>query len=160
MRFPLPHQVRRFWSKVERSGDCWLYNGTIRSDGYGYFQWVIGGERFSDLAHRVAWWIRTGKPVPSGFETRHGCRSKNCVRHLKIGTSKQNKADMLRDGTRCRGITHGMVKLSEQDVKDLFAYKAQGVKQKDIALFFGVKEGPVSYILSGKRWSHLRLNGL
>ena len=30
-----PEVLSRFWSKVDRSGDCWEFRGTILTSGYG-----------------------------------------------------------------------------------------------------------------------------
>jgi hypothetical protein len=38
----------RFWAKVDKSGDCWLWTGSIKDSGYGYFWW--NKKRW--LAHR------------------------------------------------------------------------------------------------------------
>jgi hypothetical protein len=41
----------RFLSKVDLSGDCWVWTGTKNKVGYGYFK--LGGVQL--YAHRVAW---------------------------------------------------------------------------------------------------------
>lgn len=111
-----PSQITRFWSKVERSGDCWIWIGGSDSHGYGKF--VVGHQRWV-RAHRAAWIIATGKPIPDGLEVLHICDMPGCVRndepgtyeiegvllprygHLALGTHAENVADMR---TKGRGI--------------------------------------------------------
>ncbi len=61
----------RFWSKVDKSGDCWLWTGTKSTNGYGNFG-VAHGHR---VAHRVAYELTTG-PIPVGLELDHDCHNK------------------------------------------------------------------------------------
>ena len=42
--------AERFWAKVDRSGDCWLWQGSRYTNGYGYFH--VGGTTRG--AHKVA----------------------------------------------------------------------------------------------------------
>jgi hypothetical protein len=78
----------RFWSKVDRTGDHWLWRGALTSGGYGVF-WL--GGRLA-RAHRVAleW---SGVPLTDGDQVDHVCHVRACVRpsHLRRVTSKQNK---------------------------------------------------------------------
>lgn len=77
----------RFWSKVDISGDCWLWTAYTRHDGYGTF--MI--DRVPEPAHRFAWECVNEK-VPSGITLDHLCRTRNCVNpaHLEIVTRGEN----------------------------------------------------------------------
>jgi hypothetical protein len=89
-----------FWSKVERSGDCWLWTGEKNSTGYGVYAVHRHGERERILAHRFSARL-------SGMELRspddvvlHECDTPLCVRpdHLRVGTQKENLRDALAKG--------------------------------------------------------------
>lgn len=71
--------AERFWSKVDKSGECWVWRGGVDSFGYGRFQ-VKGFKN----AHRWAYVQANGK-VPDGLELDHLCRNPKCVRpgHLE-----------------------------------------------------------------------------
>src|SRR5215471_9479687 len=46
----------RFWAKVDKSGECWIWLAAKNRDGYGTFS--LGGQMF--LSHRISWMIEHG----------------------------------------------------------------------------------------------------
>jgi hypothetical protein len=93
--------AERFWAKVDKSGDCWLWTGGLASKGYGQV-WVGFGKKC--LAHRVAWELTHGT-LPAhesyhGICVLHRCDNPRCVRpsHLFVGTIGDNIRDMHRKG--------------------------------------------------------------
>ena len=77
----------RFWAKVDKTGECWLWTAGKTKDGYGRFK-VDGGMRY---AHRVAYSWASG-PIPDGFQLDHICHVPACVDpdHLRLATNAQN----------------------------------------------------------------------
>lgn len=75
--------VERFWSKVDKTGDCWLWQAGLASTGYGQFN--------SGSAHRFAYELVKG-PIPEGLQIDHLCRNRKCVRpeHLEAVSCREN----------------------------------------------------------------------
>lgn len=82
--------IDRFWSKVDRSGDCWIWTGCTVL-GYGRFRPERGAAQV--YAHRFVLEIE-GRELPSGMVVDHLCRAPSCVRpeHLEVVTNAENVA--------------------------------------------------------------------
>jgi DNA-binding MarR family transcriptional regulator len=137
------------------SGDgCWEWSGSKDKDGYGRMR--IGGRKTA-RAHRVAWAIAHSDP--GRLLVCHHCDNPACVRpdHLFLGTVLDNNRDRKTKGrpNGSPGEKSGHAKLTEAQVLDLVdVYRAGGVRQQDLAARFGVSQGAVHLILSGKNWKH------
>ena len=91
----------RFWEKVDKSGDCWLWTGAI-TNGYG----VIHSGATHVFAHRAAYEMSV-QPIPEGLVIDHLCRVPRCVNpsHLEAVTHAEN----VRRGNAClRGAARKM----------------------------------------------------
>lgn len=100
-RVPRRPMAERFWSKVDRSGDCWQWTAHVYGSGYGHFQ---VSHRHPSKAHRVAWFLTFGK-IPAGMSVLHRCDNRRCVNpaHLFLGTNSDNMADKVAKGRQARG---------------------------------------------------------
>lgn len=99
-----PSEVTRFWSKVDKSGECWMWLGSKVGMNYGQF-YLQGRTR---RAHRVAWEIAIG-PIPDGLCILHICDNPSCVnpRHMRLGTYADNNKDAAQKGRSAKGERHG-----------------------------------------------------
>lgn len=77
----------RFWAKVDKTDECWVWTAATDSGGYGQV-WADGCMR---CAHRVAWELANG-PIPDTMELDHRCGNRLCVNpeHLRVTTRSQN----------------------------------------------------------------------
>lgn len=77
-----------FWSRVDKAGDCWLWNGSRNREGYGYFLLPDGKRRG---AHRISHVIAKG-PLRTGQVIDHLCRNPRCVNpaHLEAVSNREN----------------------------------------------------------------------
>lgn len=83
--------AERFWSRVNTSGEHWLWTGASNEHGYGHLQ--IAGQW--KKAHRYAWELTNG-PISAGLEIDHMCHTPACVRpdHLQLVDRKRNNENM------------------------------------------------------------------
>ena len=140
----------RFWSKIDKTETCWLWTGCRNRYGYGQFD-MNGKTR---TAHQVSW-LLSNRSIPEGHVLRHKCRNRHCVNpeHLETGTVAENNADKIRDGTTNRGIKHPMVKLTEEQVREIRARATES--QTLLAEEYGVSNRAISQIITRKRWAWL-----
>jgi endogenous inhibitor of DNA gyrase (YacG/DUF329 family) len=90
----------RFWARVAKSEDCWLWQGPLLRDGYGQ----VSTNGRPKPAHRISWEAADG-PIPTGLYVLHRCDTPACVRpeHLFLGTAADNYADSRAKGRNTRG---------------------------------------------------------
>lgn len=81
----------RFWSKVDKAGECWQWTGAVVI-GYGVFRI----NNANQVAHRVSYAWSNGA-IPEGAEVDHMCFNRGCVNpaHLRLlshSLNGQNRA--------------------------------------------------------------------
>jgi hypothetical protein len=74
-------------ARREIAGDCWLYTGSRKPNGYG--QLTYRGR--TNGAHRVAYRVFVG-PIPGTMEVHHTCGRRACFNpaHLELMTHAEN----------------------------------------------------------------------
>lgn len=151
----------KFWSKVDRSGDCWLWTGSHNSNGYGTF--YLGGRNI--LAHRVAYQLANGSIVDD-LLVCHRCDNPPCCNpnHLFLGTNGDNIRDMASKGRHWykhqpekqrRGEQVKNAKFTDSQVREIRALARAGVSQREIARRFGSHQRNISRIVRRQAWTHV-----
>lgn len=79
---------KRFWAKVDQSGECWNWTASCDRKGYGRFT-VAHDVKVG--AHRFAYEQVVGA-IPDGLDLDHLCRNRACVNpnHLEPVSHKEN----------------------------------------------------------------------
>jgi hypothetical protein len=141
--------LQRLESKINKTGDCWLWTGAKSSKGYGIFC----VKKKLHQAHRLMYMLYNGA-IPEGLEVRHMCRNK-CVNpeHLEIGTRSENCQDKVRDGTSNRGERNATAKLTAEQVLEI--RRRSNELQSDLAKEFGVGTKNINQIIRRERWKHI-----
>lgn len=95
----------RFWAKVDKSGDCWLWTASTGPFGYGQFN----TGRTIVRSHRLAYELMVGA-IPAGKELDHICRNRLCVRpnHLRLVTRQQNNQNKSGPSRNCKSGVRGV----------------------------------------------------
>jgi hypothetical protein len=174
----LTHQIKleefdmtlneRFWSKVDKTGDCWIWKGSIKGKGYGQFYiGIINGRKTQVYAHRYSWELTNGE-IPDGMEVLHSCDTPLCVKtsHLFLGTQQDNLLDCRNKGRSVRG-DRNFRKLTPVQVKEIkvaygtFRHPSSGRGQKlpnsqtSLAERYGVTRELIRQIVNGRVWTWL-----
>lgn len=97
--FPSRHKLALFFSKVERRGECWEWQGTLNPKGYGSFD--------GNTAHRAPYRWFVG-PIPAGYQVDHLCRNRRCVNpaHGEAVTLQENRRRSELFRTHCKSGRH------------------------------------------------------
>lgn len=141
---------------IKGSGECWLWFGARKPNGYGSMG--MNGQAF--YPHRLMLEAKVGHSLPSSIDTCHSCDNRLCVNpeHLFAGTRTDNMRDAAAKGRvvaappRKRGTEHGQAKLTDDAV---LAIRQSAERKSDLARRFGVTAGVIRDVLSRKTWRHL-----
>jgi hypothetical protein len=141
---------QRFWSKVDRSGECWLWTGGAWNSGYGQFR-LSGqkGQQKTIGAHQYSYQLAHGR-MPDGLEVMHSCDTPLCVRpdHLRAGTHLQNVRDAAAKG-HYRVPRPTRQKLTATQVQEIRSLVAAGELRYRVADRYGITKAYVTRIMAG-----------
>ncbi len=160
-----PAAQLRFWSYVDKSGECWEWILPSKRGGYGLFG-MKTTKQYG--AHRISWILFHQKAVPIGLLICHHCDNKSCVNpeHLFLGTFADNNRDRHRKGRskpitpptpeqRARGERAGNSKLKAHQVLEIRELSGEGETGKSLAVVFGISERTVGQIIHRETWTHI-----
>lgn len=136
----------RFWRKVDRSGECWLWTGST-ANGYGHLR----RNRSYIRAHRYAFEQAKG-PIPEGMFVCHRCDVPRCVNpdHLFLGTAADNNLDMrMKDRGNPRTV------LTPAQVVEILS---SSLPNRQVAQMFSVSEGTVRLIRRRRIWPKVEVD--
>jgi hypothetical protein len=104
----------RFWSKVDKSGECWLWTASLTPYGYGQIVVTKGKPRH---AHRIALEL-SGVEIPKGAHVHHRCEVRACVNpaHLEIVSGQHEHSQRHLRGCHRHGETDMRVIRSGRNV--------------------------------------------
>jgi hypothetical protein len=124
-------------------GGCWEWLRAKNDVGYGKLS--IGGISFS--AHRVSYVMHSGEEIPDGMLVLHSCDNRACVNpaHLRLGTSRDNRADMLAKGR----WKPGRRKLTEEQVEMI---RERRFTARELAKTFEVSLRTIYCVWTGQTW--------
>jgi hypothetical protein len=155
--------LTRLWKKVDRSGDCWIWLGSVSKDGYGRIS-IGNGAR--DGVHRVAYASVHG-PIPDGMHVLHNCPggdNPRCVNpdHLWLGTHAENMRDKVAKGRQPRGASGTYATGERVNGAKLRAAEVIEIRNlyptwtcRHLAFLFGVSKTQIAHIIEGRYWKSI-----
>ncbi len=138
----------KFWSKVFKSTNCWLWMASKDSKGYGHLVHC----KKTLMAHHLSWKIHHG-PIPEGMNVLHKCDNPFCVNpdHLFLGTQLDNMIDMARKERQpCRKLSKSEV----LEIRDL--YKSGEFSQKFLSKKYEVCTATIHNVVNEIKWKHTK----
>jgi hypothetical protein len=145
----------RFWSKADRTGNCWEWTAYRKPGGYGQFT-VRKGVFYN--AHAVSYALTHG-PIPPGMSICHRCDNPPCVNpdHLFLGTQYDNAIDMFAKGraTRSRGTDRANARLTDETVRQIRSAGLYWGLIRDLSEEYGVSTTTIRGIRTRKKWRHV-----
>lgn len=169
----LERSAGRFWSKVDKSGECWTWRAGFNPAGYGKFKLSYDGKSHTVPSHRVSFMLSNGS-IPTGMVVCHKCDNPKCVNpsHLWLGTPAENMVDKVEKGRQARGHSlsmaiAGKIKnqvrgtrchsaiLNERNIIEIREMIFAGMTQREVARMFGVSFQTICNIVNRKSWRHV-----
>jgi hypothetical protein len=114
--------------------------------GYPVTLLTKNGVQTQHYVHRLVAEAFFGTTVGMDVNHKNGVKTDNRIENLEWCTRKYNIQHAF-------SVLNKQVKIKASELADVFSYSAQGVKGKDIAVFFGVTPQAICKILKGHRRS-------
>lgn len=138
-----------FWSKANKTENCWLWTNALDEDGYGYYKI----QQHTIKAHRVAFFLQHDY-LTDGLYVLHTCDNPACVNpaHLYEGTPLKNMQDKCARNRQARGskLARKMTYEKAQEIRLL--YDTRTYSQQQLATQFGCSQVLVSKIVREEIW--------
>jgi hypothetical protein len=140
--------IDRFFKKVHKTRECWIWTGTKNKGGYGVFTVSTGK---TDRAHRFSYKIHKGE-IEEGLCICHTCDNPSCVNpeHLFAATQKQNIHDCIKKH-------RNFIYPREGDKYTFISPNGEKVTFKNLSRFCrenNLIRNKMQYVLKGTRKSH------
>lgn len=140
--------LARFWSKVDKSGECWLWTSYSHVRGYGHFYMDGVTLRANRISYAIA------NKDPGELNVNHTCDNPCCVNpdHLWVGTQQEGMDDKVAKDRQDKGESHGNHILTEEQAKKILE---SDEPYHILAERYGVNRVTVSDLKRNKTWTHL-----
>ena len=145
-----------FYSRPSESGCCEWVASTDGKFGYGKLSW--NGRM--QYAHRLAWEVANGRPIPCGSVVMHSCDNPPCVNpeHLSLGTQAENVADCSAKSRRQRthGQLHVQARFTDDQADEIRRRSAAGTTNAELAREHDVSETTIWRIVNNRSYNQPR----
>jgi hypothetical protein len=135
----------RLWSKVDKSGDCWIWTGCKTPFGHGRI--YVSGANTTDHVHRVVYEMFHGA-IPPRMVVMHRCDNPPCCNpdHLTLGSHKDNMEDRDHKKRQARISCGNHSSLTDMQRQEIRRLRTEGMTLKAIGDRFGMTKNGILYI--------------
>jgi len=141
----------RFWGRVWKTENCWLWLGHYNDAGYG----VISYKGINTLAHRISWGIHKG-PIPNGMCVLHNCDNSACINpddlHLGDRDLNNKEREQRNPGTQAKGEQCARSKLTTEIV---LAIRADSRPYSQLVVAYSMSKSAIAAIKTRATWKHV-----
>lgn len=145
--------LAQLWAKVDKTGTCWLWQGSTDKNGYPLLR--IEGK--TKRVARVLWSLLHDVKLRESEHVLHRCDTPACLNpeHLFVGSHAQNMADMAAKGRSYKptGAVNGRALLTFAQAQSIRTEAAQGASHSQLADKYNVSRGAVYHVLAGRTWN-------
>lgn len=134
--------IKSFYGKCKRNGDCMEWSGALNNDGYG----IVRYKGKTMLSHRVSYIIKNGE-IREGASVCHKCDNPKCINpdHLFLGSHKENMEDMRRKGRKWSKLTF----------EDVAKIRSSDKSSSALAKEYSVSDRTIRYARDATHWMPL-----
>lgn len=156
---PEERLIEKLLRAVDDNG-CLVLPGT-REDKAPLISYKVDGVWKNASLVRYLWTMVRG-PIPDGLGVLHKCDNRRCMRlrHLFLGTPKDNTQDMIRKGrmvkAQLRGEDHYAARLTNEQVACIKRMYLDGVRPKDLVRLYRSTQSTIACIVAGTSWPHIK----
>src|SRR5262249_1828516 len=148
--------AERFWPKIQKTDNCWLWTGAKNDAGYGIIR--LSSPRKNERAHRIAWTLTFG-PIPLGMQVLHHGDNRAWVRpeYLFLGDPAANARDKMNKG-RARGLNGSAcarAKFTEAQVISIRRDFERGMTRAMLVANYRINRDTLNGILARETWRHI-----
>lgn len=147
---------KRFWKKVKKTKECWLWTGGGTTNRWRIKRGMIVFDKKGYLTNRLSWNIHFGK-IDGVKLVLHKCDRPLCVRpnHLFLGNHGDNMRDMKKKGRAAKGEDGGRSILKLAQVLQIPKLINNDFTWQEIANKFGVAKCTIGAIIHKRNWKHV-----
>lgn len=142
----------RFWSKVNKTEACWLWQGNKYTSGYGQFYYTEAHKEHTVATHRVSYQLAKGE-IPPGLLVLHKCDVRNCVNpdHLWLGTYKDNMIDCVAKGRNAKTPITAR-KLTQEQADTIRTEIKSGLSRRQLSFRYKISMSSIYQIERGNTY--------
>ena len=146
----------RFWSKVDKTDDCWIWTGAGNGAGYGHFIIKLNSKWQPFKSHRLAYLLAYNE-IPNGMHVLHQCDNTLCVNpeHLFLGNHADNMKDKVLRGRSNKGHrSFHVCKLTWNEVREIRLQYIAGISDGALGRLYGVCHQNIDRIVNYETWKN------